>query len=594
MFDGTLRQGLAVQLRQSPFLSLISDQRIQQTLRLMGQPADARLTADVARQICERTSSVAVLEGSIASLGSEYVLGLRATNCQSSELLDEQQAQAPRKEDVLIALGQIASNFRTRVGESLATVERHATPLPEATTPSLDALKTFDAALRMFYTSGGAAAIPLLKRAVEIDRQFAIAHAQLGLAYSGVGESILSIESTTAAYQLRHRTSEHEAFFISTMYDRQVTGNLAKASETLRLWRQTYPRDVVAHGLSSGFSVQGSGQYEESIAAAKQAILLDPDVPFPYATMAYGYVYLDRFEEATGPLQLASQRKIAIPDLTELRYHLAFLNGDRDGMDRAAASVSGDPGAEGRLSLMQSLVLARSGQLQLSRKMSDRAVNLAEQARQTGVAALCEAGAAVSAAVAGDLAAARRSADIVLDRSRGRDAQYGAALALALAGEFVRSQTLASDLEKRFPEDTSVQYSYLPTLRALSALGRGEAAMAIELLRTAERYELAVPAIAFSWFFGGMYPNYVRGLAYLDLQQTDAAAAEFQKILDHRGLLLGDPMGALVHLQLGRTFASSGAREKAKASYETFLALWANADPELPVLEQARAEYARL
>ena len=310
--------------------------------------------------------------------------------------------------------------------------------------------------------------------------------------------------------------------------------------------------------------------------------------------MAYDYVYLDRFEEAAGPLQLASQRKIAIPDLTELRYHLAFLNGDRDGMERAAASAGGEPAAEGRLSHMQSLVLARSGQLRLSRKMSDRAVNLAEQARQTGAAALCEAGAAVSAAVAGDLAAARRSADIVLDRSRGRDAQYGAALALALAGEFVRSQTLASDLEKRFPEDTSVQYSYLPTLRALSALGRGEAAMAIELLRTAERYELAVPAIAFSWFFGGMYPNYVRGLAYLDLQQTDAAAAEFQKILDHRGLLLGDPMGALVHLQLGRTFASSGAREKAKASYETFLALWANADPELPVLEQARAEYARL
>ena len=269
--------------------------------------------------------------------------------------------------------------------------------------------------------------------------------------------------------------------------------------------------------------MQGSGQYQESIAAAKQAILLDPDVPFPYATMAYGYIYLDRFEEAAGPLQLASQRKIEIPDLTELRYHLAFLNGDRDGMERAAASAGGEPAAEGRLSHMQSLVLARSGQLRLSRKMSDRAVNLAEQARQTGAAALCEAGAAVSAAVAGDLGAARRSADIVLDRSRGRDAQYGAALALALAGEFVRSQTLAADLGKRFPEDTSVQYSYLPTLRALSALDRGEAAMAIELLRPAERYELAVPAIAFNWFFGAMYPNYVRGLAYLALQQTNDA-----------------------------------------------------------------------
>ena len=560
----------------------------------MGQPADARLTADVAREICERTSSAAVLEGSIASLGSEYVLGLRATNCQSSELLDEQQAQAPRKEDVLIALGQIASTFRTRVGESLATVERHATPLPEATTPSLDALKTFDAALRMSYTSGGAVAIPLLKRAVEIDPQFAIALAQLGLAYSGVGESILSfkaprrrISCDTAPASTKRSSSRR----CTTGRSRATWPRRRRPSDSGdRPTRETSSRTACRRGSAC----RDPASTRSRLPPRSRQSCIDPDVPFPYATMAYGYIYLDRFEEATGPLQLASQRKIEIPDLTELRYHLAFLNGDRDGMERAAASAGGEPGAEGRLSHMQSLVLARSGQLRLSRKMSDRAVNLAEQARQMGSAALAEAGAAVSAAVTGDLEAARRSAEVVLDRSRGRDAQYGAALALALAGDFVRSQTLAADLEKRFPEDTSVQYSYLPTLRALSALDRGEAAMAIELLRTAERYELAVPAIAFNWFFGAMYPTYVRGLAYLALKQTNDAAAEFQKIRDHRGLMLGDPIGALVHLQLGRTFASSGEREKAKASYETFLELWANADQELAVLAQARAELANL
>ncbi len=283
VFDGTLRQGLAVQLEQSPFLSLISESRIQQTLHLMGRPADAGLTPALAREVCERTASAAVLEGSIARLGSRYVLGLRANNCRTGEVLDEEQVQAARKEDVLNALSQIGSKFRTRVGESLATIKKHDTPLAEATTPSLEALKAYSAARKVAFSRGDAAALPLFKRAVEIDPRFAMAHAYLARIYGDIGESVLSAESATRAYQLRDRASDPEKFYIAFTYDQQVTGNLEKVQETGELWAQTYPRDLGAYGPISGFVYQGSGKYEKSINAAKIAIGLDPDFAFGYA-----------------------------------------------------------------------------------------------------------------------------------------------------------------------------------------------------------------------------------------------------------------------------------------------------------------------
>ena len=383
VFDGTLRQGLAVQLEQSPFLSLISDERIQKALGLMGQPADAPLTPQLAREICERTASAAVLEGSIASLGSQYVLGLRAKNCRTGDVLDEEQVQAARKEDVLNALSQIASKFRTRVGESLATVKRHDTPLAEATTPSLEALKAYSAAEKASLSTGAAAAaLPLFKRAIEIDPKFAIAHAYLGLLYGTIGEFALSAESTSKAYQLRDRASDREKFFITASYDVQVTGNLEKAQQTCEVWAQTYPREMNPHGFLAAMIYPTFGKYEKAVEEARKQIELDPDFPIGYYQLAFNYTYLGRLGEAENALQRASERKLEIPEFLVQRYDIAFLKGDKAGMEREAALGQGKSG-RGRLDLpTRGFVLAYSGHLQQARKMSRRAADLAQQTTQ--------------------------------------------------------------------------------------------------------------------------------------------------------------------------------------------------------------------
>jgi eukaryotic-like serine/threonine-protein kinase len=594
VFDWTLRQGLTIQLEQSPYLSLVSEEHIRKALSMMSRPPDARLTPDVAREICERTGGAAVLEGSIASLGSQYVLGLRAKACRSGDVLDEEQAQAARKEDVLNALSQIAAKFRTRVGESLATVEKHSTPLAQATTPSLEALRAYSTGLRVSSLNGGASAVPSFKRAIQFDPKFAMAYAHLGLKYSNIGESVLSAESTREAYRLRDRASDPEKFFIAAIYDRQVTGNLEKAQQTCELWAQTYPREVEPHSLLSGFIDQGSGKYEESVEEAKMAIALDPDLVFGYVNLAYSYFYLDRPEEAARTIQRASARKLEISEFLVLRYYIAFLRNDMPGMSREVALSYGKPGAEDWIAHAEAMVSAYSGRLQQAARMSRRAVDLARQAGQWETAATYETAAAVWEAFFGNAAAARRLALHALGISTGRDVEYGAAVALALAGESFRVQTLANDLERRFPEDTSVRFSYLPTLRALVALNHKEPGKAIELLQIAAPYDLAIPGINFFAFFGSLYPAYVRGQAYMAAHQGTQAAAEFRKILDHRGVVFSDPVGALARLQLGRAFAVSGDKTKAKAAYQDFLGLWRDADQDIPILHQAKAEYTRL
>jgi eukaryotic-like serine/threonine-protein kinase len=594
VFDGTLRQGLAVQLEQSPFLSLISEQRIGQVLRLMGQAADARLTPEAAREVCERTTSAAVLDGSIASLGNQYVLGLRAKDCRTGRVLAEEQVQAVSKEDVLNALGKIASKFRIQLGESLITVEKHDTPLETATTSSLEALKAYSAGMQVSFSTGFADALPLLKRAVEIDPQFAMAYASMGLMYSIIGESVLSVESTRKAYQLRDRASDRERFFITTLYDRQVTGNLEKEQQTLRLWAQMYPRDRDAHGLLAGFASQGSGQYEKAIEEATIALGIDPDFSPGYVDIAYSEFFLNRTAEAEKTIRTAFERKRETPDLLLLEFYVAFANRDKAGMDRTAAQARGKPGVEDWMLHSQSEVEARSGRLQTARSMSRRAQDMARQSGQKESAASYEAGEAVSEALFGNAAAARRSATAALELSNGRDVEYGAALALAMEGDLPRSQSLATDLGKRFPEDTSVQFNYLPALGALFALNRHEPDKAIELLQATLPYELNVPSVDFNEFFGGLYPVYVRGEAYLDARQGAEAAAEFQKILDHPGVVFADPIGALARLQLGRAYVLAGDKPKAKAAYQDFLTLWKDADPDIPILKQAKAEYAKL
>ena len=594
VFDGTLRQGLAVQLEQSPFLSLVSEQRIQQALRLMAQPADARLTPQLAREICERTTSAAVLEGSIVSLGSQYVLGLRAKNCRTGNVLDEEQVQAATKEDVLNALSQIASKFRTRVGESLATVEKHDTPLAEATTPSLEALKAYSAARKVLSSTGDVAALPLIERAIEIDPKFAMAHAYVGRIYGDIDEPALSAESTTRAYQLRDRASDAEKFFITASYDLQVTGNLEKAQQTCELWAQTYPREAGPHTFLGAIIYPVSGKYEKAVEELRKAIELDPDFVAYYYILAYEYVYLDRLGEAENTFQRASERKLEIPDFLVGRYDIAFLKGDKAGMEREAALGQRTSGAEDLIYDHEAFVLAYSGHLQQARRMSRRAADLAQQSAQRERAALYEAGAALWEAFFGNAPAARRRAMAARELSKELYVEYGAAFALALSGDSSQSQTLADDLERRFGEDTSARFSYMPALRALLALNHGEPSKAIELLQIAVPHELAITRSSLHGNFGAFYPVYVRGEAYLAAHQGAEAVAEFQKILDHRGIVVSDPVGALARLQLGRAFVLSGDRTKAKTAYQDFLTLWKDADPDIPILIAAKAEYAKL
>jgi tetratricopeptide (TPR) repeat protein len=596
VFDDTLRQGLAVQLQQSPFLSLVSDERIRRTLPLMNQPPDARLTPEIALGVCIRTGSAAVLDGSIAALGSQYVLGLRATHCATGDVLAREQLQAARKEDVLNVLSRLATTFRTRVGESLATVQRHSAPLEESATASLDALKAYSAAAR---ADGGPTAIPLLKRAIEIDPGFAIAHSMLGQRYSASGETILGEESARKAFELRDHATDRDRFYIMTIYDRQITGNLEQEGETLRVWAQTYPRDPVAPGLTSGYYGAGTGQYELYVEKAKETIALGQDdvarVIVDYYDLVWGYLALGRTTDAEAALRQAVARADH-RDAVIHAYHLAFLKADPAGMQRQIVLAKGKPDREDRLANLQALALARAGRLEDARESARRAIDLASVAGNRERAAAYETAMAVWEAWHGNSAEARRIAMKVLAHDNGRHVTYAGALALAIAGDTARAQTIAYDLDRRFPEDTSVQSNYLPTLRALAALKGDEPSRALELLRPAATYEFAQPGISFygagGVAFGAMYPTYVRGLAYLAQRKPAEAAVEFKKILDHPGVVLEDPMGALARLQLARSWRMAGDAGKAKAAYEDVLGLWKEADPDLRALKEARVECA--
>jgi tetratricopeptide (TPR) repeat protein len=599
VFDDTLRQGLSVELQQSPFLSLVSDRKVQQTLMLMGQPKNARLNSEVAQQICERRASAAALEGSIARVGSEYVLGLRAKDCNTGNILDQEQAIAAKREDVLNSLSEISRKFRTKVGESLATVEKHSTPLAEATTPSFEALKAYSTAMKFVLSAGNfAPALPFFRRAVEIDPTFAMAHAQLGFAYSTSGESVLGAESTTKAWLLRDRVSDPERFFIDFLYDRQVTGNLEKAYQTLELWSQTYPRRGATanpQDLLGGLSTHGTGRFEKAIEASLEGIAADPDFPIAYNNLALAYFFTNRFPEAESTLQRASARKLEMPLFVVLRYNIAVLNGDQEQIDRAVGLARGKGVAEHRMAHEEALALARSGRLQAARRSSGRAVDLALQEGAREQAANYRAARAVWETVCGNAAEGKTSAMAALELSKGRDVEYAAGLALALSGGSSRSEALAEDLVKRFPEDTFVNFTYAPVLRALAALGWGKPADSVERLEIARRFELAVNGLNFPQFnLGGLYSAYVRGEAFIAAHRYAEAPAEFQKILDHRGIVGMDPIGALAHLHLGRAYTLSGDKAKAKSAYEEFLTLWKDADRDIPILKQAKAAYAKL
>ena len=586
VFDDTLRQGLIAQLEQSPFLSLMPEDRVRRTLGLMGRPTDARMTPVLGREVCTRAGGGAVLDGSIAKLGSEYVLGLRATDCHDGGILDEEQVQAARKEDVLSALSQIASRFRTRVGESLATIKEHDKALEEATTPSLEALKAYSMG-RKLVTSTENAALPFFQRAVALDPNFAMAYAFIGRIYGNLGEAELSAENTRKAYDLRDRTSDPEKFWIMAAYDTQVTENLERAEETCKVWEQTYPRDVTAKMFQAGVILPVFGRYEEAIDKGRKARAIDPDFGIIYFILAMRHQELGSLDKAESSLRDAAERRLDIPDFALERFDLAYLRGDKAEMKRIAEAARTDTFANEWITQHNASALASFGRVQDARREVQRAEDLAREAGHIEAAALYEAGAAMWESFFGNNAEAKRKAENALKLSNNRGVEYGAALALAIAGESVRAQQLAEDLNRRFPEDTGVQFNYLPTLRAQLAINKGEAKKAIEVLEKAAPYELGKPRVAIHANFGALYPVYVRGEAYGAMHDGGAAAAEFQKIVDHSGVVVSDPVGAAARLQIARAYAMAGDKDKTRSAYQEFLMLWKDADVDVPTLRQA-------
>ncbi len=594
VFDGTLRRGLAVQLEQSPFLSLVPEDRVQQTLRMMNQPADAHLTPQLAREVCQRTDGAAVLQGSIAALGNQYVLGLRAENCRTGKVLDDELVQAAKKEDVLHALSQMARNFRTRVGESLATVQQHDVPLEEATTSSLPALQAYSTGWQRNASAGPDAGLPFLKRAIEIDPKFAMGYAALGLYYGTTGESDLAAENIRKAYELRDRVSDKEKFFITAYYDGRATGNQEKAQQTCDQWAQIYPREWTPHAFLSGFIYPVLGRYEKAAEEARKAIELAPDIYTGYFLLGYNLAYLDRAAEAEVVLRNASERKMEAPFLSLLRFDLDFLKGDSAGMQREVDAAQDRPGAEDWISDRQAFAFAYSGHLQDATRWSQRASDLARQAGHRERAALFGTRAALREAFFGNTALAVRTSKEALELAGNREVKYGAALVLAMSGDASQAQSLANDLERDFPEDTSVQFNYLPVVYATLALDHGNPSKAIKLLQVAVPYELSSPRSATFAYFGALYPIYVRGQAYLAARQGAEAAREFQKIMDHRGIVIGDAFGVLAHLGMARAYALQGDKAKARKNYQDFLTLWSDADSEIPILKKAKLESAKL
>jgi serine/threonine protein kinase len=597
VFDGTLRQIMGVELGKSPCVSVLPDARMSETLRLMVRAPDAKLTPDIASEICERTGSAALVEGWIARLGSQYVLGLRARNCRTGDVLDEEQAPAAKKEDVFKALGQMANRFGTRAGELLPGVEKEPSLPAEVTTPSVEAWRSYSAAMREFQARAQSAeAVSLLKRAIEVDPKFAMAYATLGRVRADLGETELAAENVAKAYELRDGVSDRENYYVTFTYHRQLTRNLELCRQTLESWTRKYPRDLHAHGFLSGFTSPGTGHYDRAVEEGQKAIELDPDFAIGYENVAFAYVHLNRLPEAEALLHKASERKIEVVQFSLLRYFIAFLRNDKAAMEREMTQRRVKLEAQGWFEHQEAMTLAYQGRLREADRLSARAVSLARQGGLVGRAAMFQGAGAVWNALFGNQAEAQRSAAAVLSFFRSRDADYGPAFALALLRDSVQAHKIAAELERRYPEDTSVQFSYLPVLRALEALNQGDPAKALEMTQASAPYDLAVPGTAYftgASFFGALYPVYVRGLAYSRMGRHREAAAEFQKILDHPGITLNDPIGPMARLQLARALAASGDRAKSAAAYKDLLALWKDADPDIPVVQEAKAESAK-
>lgn len=593
VFDETLRQGLAIQLEQSPYLSLVSEEAIQRTLGLMERARNASLTGPLAREVCERTGAAVVLSGSIASLGSQYVLGLRAMNCRSGEVVDEEQAQAAKKEDVLSALTQIAARFRSKVGESVAAVAQHERPLAEVTTASLDALKAFSTGVRMVSTAP-AEAVRFFQRAVELDPNFAIAYAWLARQYGDMNEFGRSAEMAKKAYALRDRTSDPEKFWIEADYETQVAGDMTKAAEVCEVWAKTYPRDPVPDDMLAGIIYPQLARYDAALGRAREALERDREFGVSYPILAARYRTVERLDEAQKTVDDALHHKLVRPETMLEQYNLAFLRQDGAGMERTLTMSQADPVAEEWVTEAAALTSANGGQMRQARSQFARAEQIAQQGGRVDSVALYKATLAVVEAWRGNLPEAQAEGNAALKLSNDAGVEYGAALALAMAGETERAAALADDLERRFAEDSSAKFSYVPVLRAVLALKQSDPSRAIAALRANDAKELASPETALHANFGALYAAYVRGLALLEMNQGAEAATEFAKIAQHPGIVINDPVGVMARLGLGRAYTTTNEGTKARLAYQQFFAFWKNADSDLPLLKQAQSEYAKL
>jgi len=584
VFDGTLKQALAVQLEQSPYLNVFPQERVRDTLKFMGRSPDERLTPDLARDVCQREGIKAVLNGAISTIGTQYVVDVNAVNCQTGDSLAREQVQADKKEQVLGAVGKAASSLRGKLGESLASVQKFDAPVEEATTSSLEALKAFSLGETERAKGDEFSAIPFYKHAIELDPNFAIAYARVGQAYANTGQIEPAIENTKQAFERRERTSEVEKLYISTHYYDIVTGELDKSNEAYLLWKRTYPRDSIPpNNLSAAYS--SIGKWDQALTEALETVRLAPNEALGYANIGGDYLGMNRLAEAKAvrEKQVAANMDAAF-DHGDL-YALAFIEGDTAAMQRQVDWAKGKPDEFDFLQVLAEAAASR-GRLQAARENYRKAADLARRGKFDEIAARITGIQAVDEALVGNSSQARDGAAAALAISRNRPTMLLSGSALALAGDTAKASAIADEVARLFPLHTLINAVSLPTIRAQVEINRGNPTKAIELLRPASAYEFGS--------ISRVLPNYVRAQAYLKARQGQEAAAEFQKILDHRGLCLTAPECSLAHLGLGRARLLTGDNAGARTAYQDFFALWKDADPDVPILKEAKAEYVKL
>ena len=582
VFDGTLKQALAVKLRESPFLNLVPESQIAETMRFMGRSPEERLTGAVAREVCQRGGIKAMLVGNIDPLGSHYVINLNAVNCQNGDSIASEQVEATQKEEVLNALGKAAAGLRRRLGESLSSIQKFDAPIEHATTPSLEALKAFTQAMAERSKGGEAESIPLFKRAIELDPNFALAYAQMGTAYSNLGENNISDENTKKAFELRERVSERERLYITAHYYDFVTGEVDKTLATYELFHRTYPRDNVPTN-NLALQYEQLGQSEKALSWAQLNMQLAPHDANSYANLAGTYMSLNRFEEAKAICEKAAAAKLDVSIIHGFLMGIASIQNERAGLQREVAWFADKPaevdfgfwetdaGYAGRVGELRNLV-RRSVDAKRSRGFNEAAAGSVAQA-------------ALFEGEIGNFPQAREQAAAAPPVSGGFWPASTAAIAFGLADDGARAEKIAQDLSQRYPLSTWANHIYVPLIRAAVELSHNNPARAVELLQPVTVYEFGIMA--------GDVPPYLRGLAYLRLSDGRRAAAEFQKILDHRANPL-QPRQTLSHLGLARAYALSGDTAKSRTAYQDFFSIWKDADPDIPILKQAKAEYAKL